>query len=288
MSKYTDLCPICQRDTRRAFSSDGYWIRECNNCLHRFVEHAPSAEHVVRCYGDSYFSGGGSGYDDYLMHSEALIRRGEFYADLLKKAGIATGKMMDVGAAAGFQLEGFHRKGWTGCGIEPNPGVAAHANTHWQLPITCSTLEDYASNETFDLISMVQVVAHFHDVQTAFSRAAELTATGGHWLIETWDYRSITARVLGKHWHEYSPPTVLQNFSRQSLARLASQHGMKRIAGRRTLKSISGQHAKSLLNHKAEQSAINQLAATAARILPDRMRILYPADDLFWMVFQKD
>ena len=75
---------------------------------------------------------------------------------------------------------------------------------------------------------MVQVVAHFHDLSRAFGNAARLTAPDGCWLIETWDSASWTARVLGAGWHEYSPPSVLQVFSRASLRGLCARMGSTR------------------------------------------------------------
>ena len=72
---------------------------------------------------------------------------------------------------------------------------------------------------------MIQVVAHFHDLQSAFSAAAEHTRPGGHWLIETWNCRSLkAARFFGSEWHEYSPPSVLQWFTPTSLERLSSNY----------------------------------------------------------------
>ena len=64
------------------------------------------------------------------------------------------------------------------------------------------------SDKSFDLVSLIQVLAHVVDVREALGAVAALTRTDGHCLIETWNVESWTARFLGRHWHEYSPPSV--------------------------------------------------------------------------------
>lgn len=290
-------CPICHGATKRVFQKLGYWICECRPCRHRVAEYAPSDRHVEQTFGLEYFSGGRDGYRDYLSESERLIQRGEAYADLVEpiiqretsgaSSEVPLRRILDVGAAAGFLLEGFHRKGWNGRGLEPCAAMADHANEHWKLPVAHGSLEELQSDESFDLVTMIQVVAHFRDLRKAFAQAAAHTANGGFWLIETWDYRSLSARAFGRHWHEYSPPTALQWFSRHSLARLAAQSGMQRIAQGRLAKRIQAGHAKSLLTHLATESWVARPAAQIARVIPDRWILPYPSEDLFWMVFRK-
>ena len=74
------------------------------------------ANHTQTVYGDDYFNSGGAGYPDYLGESKLLRAHGKRYANLLKRY-IDTGTMLDVGAAAGFILQGFIDCGWKGCGI---------------------------------------------------------------------------------------------------------------------------------------------------------------------------
>lgn len=292
------LCPICQASTERVFQTRGHWLRECAACVHRFTEYLSNSNHVHDIYDSNYFAGGGDGYDDYLVQSEPLIRRGEFYGRLAKERVRAARdgseetaeprRVLDVGAAAGFVLEGYRRQGWDGRGLEPNQKMVDFANDRWELPLDCGTLEGVSGNETYDLISMIQVVAHFHDARSAFENAARLTKPGGYWLIETWDHRSLTAKIMGQSWHEYSPPTVLQCFSRSSLQKLAGQFGMQHVADRRTVKTINAGRAKALLEHKAKQSWFNRTAAFAVGVLPKRLNIPYLADDLFWMLLRKE
>jgi SAM-dependent methyltransferase len=239
---------------------------------------------VARVYGDDYFFGGGAGYADYLREADLLRERGVSYARLLRRR-VAVGSVLDVGAAAGFVLEGFLSEGWTGRGVEPNARMCALANERLGPLVDTGTLETHQTADRFELVSMIQVVAHFPDPRRALSRAAELVRPGGYWLIETWDRDSWTARAFGKRWHEYSPPSVLQWFSGDGLRRLAASLGFREVARGRPRRWIELAHARSLLEHKLGAGALRH-ALLPLRLVPASLRVPYPGDDLFWALFR--
>ena len=125
-----------------------------------------------------------------------LRSRGRMYA---KKIAQFTkpGKMLDVGAAAGYILQGFVESGWIGMGLEPNASMAALGSSQLGLDVCQGSLESIETDECFDLISMIQVDAHFYDAKLAFQKAYELLNPGGLLLIETWDRSSVSAANSG-------------------------------------------------------------------------------------------
>lgn len=276
-------CPICGSATRRVFCVRGqFHIRACDSCLHRCAEWQPPVGHVSEIYDDSYFFGGGAGYPDYISEGPLLRKRGLDYARLLRRY-VEPGALLDVGAAAGFLCDGFRSEGWYPEALEPNPAMAAHARDQLNLTVHPGTLEDFSGHQSYDLISMIEVVAHFTDLCRAFTKAAALTRAGGFWLIETWDSRSLTARAFGRHWHEYNPPSVLHYFSRQSLERLAANFGFHRVACGRPGKQIAWRHARSLLDHQFRSRWFRYISG----LIPDDLVLPYPAEDLFWMLLRK-
>ena len=134
---------------------------------------------------------------------------------------------------------------------------------------------------------MIQVVGHLTDVRKAFAVCAEVLAVNGFLLIESWDRGSWTARILGKNWHEYSPPSVLRWFSLADLEKLLTQFGFVRIATGRPPKRIRAAHAKTLLNYKWQTRPFSGILHAMIRIVPDRLEIPYPAEDLFWALFRR-
>lgn len=278
-------CPICFSPSHHIFQKYEYWICKCTNCDHRYAEISPSFEHTSQIYQDEYFKGGGAGYPDYLGEADLLIKQGKRYGNLLKKYTMP-GTILDVGAAAGFLLKGFEESGWQGIGLEPNKSMALHASTYLGLQIEVGSLENFSSNQKFDLVSMIQVISHFSNIRQALQKAANLTKDNGFWLIETWNSESWVARLLGQHWHEYSPPSVLHWFSPSGLNQLAKQYGFLEVASGRPMKRINGAHVKSLLGYKLKGSPL-AWAKSVLKIIPNQMVLPYPNFDLFWMLFQK-
>ncbi|MBS1797366.1 MAG: class I SAM-dependent methyltransferase [Acidobacteria bacterium] len=274
------LCPLCLSESKFAFEAKGFPVRDCVKCGHRFAEIAADEAHVARVYDDAYFSGGGAGYSDYLADAEMLAARGRMYAAKLGKFAPEKGKMLDVGAAAGFILKGFVDSGWRGAGLEPNERIARAGREKLGLDLRAGSLESFATDEKFDLVSMIQVAAHFYAPRTAFRKAAELLNDDGLLLVETWNRESLSARFFGQNWHEYSPPSVLQWFSAKGLTEFLKEFGFERVGGGRPSKKISGAHAKSLLKYRLGDNFL-------LKLIPDRFNFPYPSEDLFWALFRK-
>jgi len=279
-------CPIEKTPTQRVFQQDGFWIRECPVCHFQYVEVIPSQEHVTQVYGDRYFIGGGAGYTNYVGEADIITTHGRYYGKLLSKF-MKPGKLLDVGAAAGFMLKGLNEHGWDGLGLEPNASMAEYGRTQVGVNIEIGTLEQIRGDEVFDLITMVQVLPHFYDIQQALHVAASLTKPSGYWLIETWNKDSSMARVLGKNWHEYSPPSVLRFFSPETLRLLVRQFGFEEVARGRPAKKINSGRAKSLLHYKLQNSTSGKLLGRLVDLIPDGLILPYPSFDLFWALYQK-
>ncbi|HAX75051.1 MAG TPA: methyltransferase [Cyanobacteria bacterium UBA11372] len=279
-------CPICDAPTRRKFKKYGYWIKVCQTCFHQFAELTPSLAHAQQVYGDEYFEGGGAGYPNYLGEAKILRSHSSRYSKILARY-MQPGTMLDVGAAAGFILQGFTDCGWKGLGIEPNPRMAEYGRMHLGLPIETGTLEQFKTSDRYDLIAMIQVIPHFFDLKSALHAAEKVTKPNGYWLIETWNRESLMARIFGKNWHEYSPPSVLHWFSPSGLQNLTAQFGFREIARGRPSKWIQASHAKSLLGYKLKGSTLGKLAMKVVNLIPDDLSIPYPSEDLFWALYQK-
>jgi SAM-dependent methyltransferase len=280
-------CPLCGSPSRRRFARHGIWVRDCTQCAHRFAEVVPAPDHVDAMYGDAYFEGGGAGYADYRRAAVLLREQGRRYGEIVARHR-APGRMLDVGAAAGFMLQGFHDAGWAGCGIEPNARMARFAREQLALDVACGIAEDIRSGQAFDLVAMIQVMAHFADPVQVLSKVAAATAPDGWWLIETWDCTSLSARVLGRRWHEYSPPTVLHWFSRARLTALVERFGLRVVAHGRPVKRLLGAHAKSLLHYKLRAMRGGRFVAPALRLIRDDWQLRYPAEDVFWILCRRE
>ena len=280
-------CPVCFGNTFRKFQKYDFWILQCNECHHQFAELRPEAKyHLEQVYGDDYFEGGGAGYPDYLIEKEIIIAHGARYGKLLQRF-MQPGTFLDVGAASGFIMQGLQSANWQGEGIEPNSKMAKYATEEGGQLVHVGSLENFRSQKKFDLVTMIQVISHFHNLREAMCSASKLTEDNGYWLIETWNKNSFPARVAGRNWHEYSPPSVLHWFSPNGIKILGEQFGFRFVAQGRPAKWLNGEHAKALTRYKLGNGLLGKFFKAASIIVPDRLPIPYPAFDLFWILLQK-
>ena len=118
-------CPLCQEEGEAKLAVAGYDILECRQCRHRYLPQPLPLEHTESTFEDDYFEGGGAGYPDYLKEGRILQKRGEWFAEKIRKHLVdPSPSIFDVGAAAGFVLKGFEEKGFRPSGIEPNARMA--------------------------------------------------------------------------------------------------------------------------------------------------------------------
>lgn len=280
------VCEICGTSTTVWRVKLGYAYRRCAACNYAFIsQDVARSVDTHSIYDADYFAGGGAGYNDYLREATLLREHGRRYGALLARHQ-TPGTILDCGAAAGFLLRGYVDSGWTGCGIEPNAKMAAYGRDHMGVDVRAGRLEEVGDAKRFDAISLVQVVAHVIELDKALANVARALKSRGVVLVETWNVASITARLFGPAWHEWSPPSVLRIFSPQALARAFKRHALSPVAYGRPQKNILAFHAKSLLTYKTPTPLL-PLISTLLGAIPDGMKLRYPAEDLFWTIFRR-
>ena len=280
-------CTVCEStNTEVSFLKNEYRILNCKDCDHLFTDLTLSNENVDLIYSDDYFFGGGDGYDDYTMQKEMLIGRGEYYAGKIRDY-LIPGDVLDIGSAAGFILKGFENKGWKGTGIEPNASMVKYGRTIVGVNIKRGTFEGVTLSKKFDLIIIIQVLDQIDNLRSSITKMSNYLKPGGHVLIETWNKDSITAKMFGKHWHEFSPPSTLNYFSKTSLNDIMCHHNFSLVAQGKPKKDISSNHAKSFIKHKLLGSSWLKWLAGIIALIPANVTIPYPSEDLFWFLFKK-
>jgi SAM-dependent methyltransferase len=280
-----EYCPICNGSTAPRFTISGVPIRQCDWCGHGFADYCADERHLETVYGDDYFSSVGPGYRDYLSEAELLQERGFRYGALISRYA-PHGRVLDVGSAAGFIAAGMRDAGLAVTLLEPNERMASYASNSLRLSVRNEPLENLDIVSAYDAVCMIQVVAHFFDLRRAFAAAARATRYAGYWLIETWRANSAVARILGRKWHVYNPPSVLNYFTTKSLDLLAAEFGFMRIATGRPQKLITVAHAAGLFGFLAPRLKALSLAASIADRLPRSWMLPYPGDDIFWAIYQ--
>jgi len=286
MQKICSSFRNCSEEKALLFTKKGYPINECKVCGHRFAEIPNDENHLARVYSDEYFFEGKSGYPNYLEEKEILYKSGIWYSKIIAKYTTA-GKVLDVGCAAGFILKGFEKSGWICKGVEPNDTMASYGRNELKLDILTGGLETFNTSEKFDLITMIEVIGIFYDLDKAVLNVSNLLNQGGLVLVESMNMKSLLSRFLGKSWHEYCPPSVIHWFSDITLIQLFNYYGFEIIAKGYPAKRLNVKHAVSVL----EESSLNSvLIKSVFRFISrtfGKLTLYYPPLDVKWFLFKK-
>jgi 2-polyprenyl-3-methyl-5-hydroxy-6-metoxy-1,4-benzoquinol methylase len=188
------------------------------------LEPEPPGDSLLETFQDSYFRGGHSdGYRDYLAIEPAARRQARSYLETVAQLDPGGRTLMDVGCAAGFLLAEAEAAGWQVSGVEPSSGMAREARRRITGAVTVGDLATLpASTAALHVVTMVNVLEHLTGPAEVAARLAQLVRPGGILLIETWNAKALVARLLGGHWHQWSP-LVPYYYTRHALHALLGQ-----------------------------------------------------------------
>ena len=286
MRKACDSFINCNEKKVVLFEKNEYSIMDCIKCGHRSAKIYKAENHIEQVFSDDYFFAGKQGYPNYLHQKDILFKYGIKYAKIISKYA-TPGKMLDVGSAAGFILKGFEQSGWICHGLEPNYSMASYGRNELKLDITTGNLESFKTTQRFNLVNMIQVIGHFVDLDKALQNVSHLLNKNGLVLIESWDMKSIIARIMGKHWHEYCPPSVINWFSDETLTQLLNYYGFRLITQGRPSKKINIKHGLSVFDENTSRFIFKkQIIKFLSRTI-GKFNINYPLFDLKWYLFKK-
>ena len=235
-------CMLCgpEGDVCIRFVKNGHTIYRCLACGLMFVFPQPSSEELVQLYDIDYYKRG----NKYLIGDEANAQSLTFDEDAQKlkivKAYKSTGRLLDVGCAMGGFLSLARQEDFDVQGIEVSEFCARHVKEHHGIDVYNGDLlsAQFHSN-TFDVVTMWDVLEHLGDPRGAVSEAHRVLRPGGFLCVSTGDIGSVCARIMAGLWHLLTPPQHLFYFTKKSVEKCLARSGFR-------VKDLSyrGKHAK--------------------------------------------
>ena len=221
-------CNLCadQRASLR-FSKDDFSIVQCPNCALVYVGEDPARIDFETLYGESYYKGGDDKvFADYL--GQERERRAASRRKLWGLKRLApSGRLLDVGCAAGFFLAEAVAA-YEVRGVEFSAFSSRFAREHFGFDVTTGTLTDARlPSGHFDLITLWDVIEHVPDPLEVLTEAARLLRPGGHVVLTTGDIDSAFAKAKGADWSLMGPPWHLYYFSKATMSRMAERAGLR-------------------------------------------------------------
>lgn len=268
-----NLCgaPVDPENSLR-WHKDGFRIVRCASCGLVFRFEPPSYSDLAEIYAPSYFrddvaTPDKQGYSDYLGDAELHRHNARRRLRLLER-NVERGRLLDVGAAAGFFVAEARTRGWDAEGIDVSSEMIAWGRSTLGVPLATTRLDQLERDpRAFDAITMWDYIEHAVDPAADVARCSELLAAGGILALATGDVDSTLARISGPRWHLLTPHHHNYFFSRGTLRRLLTNAGFEVLSMRAASNSYSLAHLVYKLQTLATVAAVRR-AAAAIRASP--------------------
>lgn len=209
-------------------SLDPSWLpvrlHRCPACGLLFAADRP-AEELRSLYDAEYFEdypGGEEAYED-----DPAQRR---YESAQRIAFVRRfrphGRLLEIGAAAGYFVEAALEAGYEPTGVEPAAELAERARERIGAPVLVGFVEDVdLEPATFDAACAWHVVEHLSDPHEVLVRVRDVLRPGGHLLIEVPNIDSVQSVRLGRRWTKLDHAHHVAHYSPASLHALLQRAG---------------------------------------------------------------
>ncbi len=222
-----EACALCKCSGRRTlFREEPFSVVRCADCgLVYVTPRLPPGALLEEVYDESYWKSDSPkvrGYADYSAERDFYERTFRIRMRFVRPFASPPGRCLDVGCAAGYFLSVAKEEGWECAGVEPSRPIAEEARKN--LPgteIFTGLLEEAPfEKESFDLVTLWDVVEHTPDPVSFLAAAAAMLKPGGVLILETQNVDSLFARILGRKWQHFKHSEHLYHFSPYTLRRL--------------------------------------------------------------------
>jgi 2-polyprenyl-3-methyl-5-hydroxy-6-metoxy-1,4-benzoquinol methylase len=232
-------CELCGHDERVLVAKHtdlflgGQTVFSMQRCLHcgAIYQHPrPSYAKMAEYYPSDYVA-----YTPGL-HKESRLAR--FFREYgLKKRWrlieryVGNGRLLDVGSATGDFLSVMRSQpNWKLVGIEPIHSAVVRSRNEVGVDVVEGLLNDVPfSHESFDVITMWDVIEHVYDPVAVIKQAANLLRPGGILVINQPNLGSIDRRLFGTAWAGYDLPRHLYLFPADLLRSTMEKVGLEEI-----------------------------------------------------------
>ncbi|MFH1369613.1 MAG: class I SAM-dependent methyltransferase [Elusimicrobiota bacterium] len=229
-------------------------IVKCSKCGLIYVQPRVKDDIVTNAYRKS---------TDELYVSQADAREKTFkdYIRLVDSYVPKKGKILDVGAAAGFFLKAARDDGWDVHGTELSQWLSDYGNKRYNLDIKPGLLKDiHFPDSHFDAVTMWDVLEHTSDPSSELAEINRILKPGGVLIINYPDIGVPLSRLAGRKWW-FLLSGHLYYFDRNSMKKILVKTGFEVIKSKMHFQGMElGHLAKMLALYSKPLSKIAQSA----------------------------
>lgn len=223
-TKYEGTTDVETEKMLRSYSASSNFVSserlvECKRCSLVFTSPRLRRDLILKSYEEA---------EDPLYVSQAAGRIKSFEKVLEKIARFqAVGRVLDIGAAAGFFLKAAKDRGWETYGIEPSKYLSDFGNRNYKANIHCGTVESVTRFPyPMDVVTLWDVLEHTFDPMDVLARCNRYLRPGGHIVINYPNIDNWMARLAGRrywfilsvHIYYFTPVTISEMLRRNGFA----------------------------------------------------------------------
>jgi SAM-dependent methyltransferase len=220
----TDACWVCGSPAAPDPVLGGLGLSRCGACGFVFVP-GSTVEQTAALYDEEYFDDYGppGGYDDEDQRRHEARLRVRWLRDHLR-----TGRVLELGSAAGYFLDELRTAGFVVLGIEPGASIGRRSAERFGLPITIGTVESAElPPASLDAVCAFHVLEHIAEPAGVLTRLRAALRPGGLLLFEVPNIESVIARRQGAAWPKLEMPYHVAHYGPATLGALLEGSGLE-------------------------------------------------------------
>lgn len=234
-------CPLCDArqetlllEIARGAQDQPFRLVRCGRCGLGYVNPRPDEQSIAQFYSDDYEdhhraedrAEQGSSLRQRLQR---LFRLGGPAADSFTSLPYqGEGRLLEYGCGTGWFGHRMRRLGWNVTGMDVSAAAVERAHLLFGLPVINGSLPHAAVGaESFDVITMGQVLEHVHWPHEVIAAAARALRPGGYLAVSVPNLDSWGFATFRADWHCLQLPIHLLHFTPATLRRLLEAHGLE-------------------------------------------------------------
>lgn len=259
-------CIVCGGSLRPVRVHDGFELVACAECGMLMRRVLPGPDELPGIYAPEYYEHRPEhpvrGYADYLGDAERHRETARRRLALLDRFAHRRGRLLDVGAAAGFFVDEARRAGWHAEGVDVAEHMVEWGRRALGVQLRVGGVSAVTQEASYTAVTMWDYIEHALDPRGDLTTAHGLLEAGGVLALSTGDVDSLVARVSRSRWHLLTPRHHNFFFSARTLARLLDATGFDVLWSKHPGARYSLAHVahKSLPGALAERVARSRLA----------------------------
>jgi 2-polyprenyl-3-methyl-5-hydroxy-6-metoxy-1,4-benzoquinol methylase len=229
-------CTICGSTRPRLLSRRGGAVYHfCPECRVIFQHPLPPPDEMLS-YADNEYEEGL--YRDYV---EARDMKLEHFRHRLEQLlpRVQRGRLLDIGCSCGYFMEVAAGNGFEVEGLEFSRAAIAAADPAVRSRISCSSVDAFDSNRSYDLITAFDLIEHVPRPKDFLRKIRHLLAPRGCLVMTTPDAGHFLRHVMGSSWPMLQPMQHLTIFSRQAMRLALEDAGFSEISFEVATKTVS-------------------------------------------------